>query len=178
LDLVSWAGEESRARLEPLGNRWLHTQGVTDAAVRIRDSVPPDDAELLVAAAYLHDVGYSPELEGTGFHPIDGARWLRGLGHERLAALVAHHSAARFEARARGLAAELADFPDEASVVSDALAYCDLTTGPTGQQVTIDERLDEIVSRYGGESLVGQALIEASDTLRAMAERARARLRT
>ncbi len=31
----------------------------------------------LVAAAYLHDIGYAPELAITGFHPLDGARHLR-----------------------------------------------------------------------------------------------------
>lgn len=175
MNLVSWAAEQSRAHLEPLGNRWLHSRAVAGTACEIRDSLPAEEREMLVAAAYLHDVGYAPELTDTGFHPIDGARWLRGLGHERLAALVAHHSAASFEARARGLTDALAEFPDEHSVISDALAYCDLTTGPTGQRVTIEDRLAEIVGRYGVDSLVGQALIEASETLHAMAERARQR---
>ena len=30
----------------------------------------PDD---LVAAAWLHDIGYAPGLVQTGFHPLDGA---------------------------------------------------------------------------------------------------------
>lgn len=176
MNLVSWAAEQSRAHLEPLGNRWLHSRAVAGSAYELRDSLPAEDRELLVAAAYLHDVGYAPELADTGFHPIDGARWLRGLGYERLAALVAHHSAASFEARARGLTAALAEFPDERSALSDALAYCDLTTGPTGQRVTVEDRLAEIVGRYGADSLIAQALIEASETLRAMAERAAQRL--
>ena len=28
----------------------------------------------------------------TGFHPLDGGRFVRGNGHERLACLVAQHS--------------------------------------------------------------------------------------
>ena len=34
----------------------------------------------LVAAAWLHDIGYAPELVETGFHPLDGARYLRREG--------------------------------------------------------------------------------------------------
>jgi hypothetical protein len=51
------------------------------------------DAELLEGAAWLHDIGYSPELVDT-FHPLDGARYLRDVCHadEKLCGLVAHHS--------------------------------------------------------------------------------------
>jgi len=31
-------------------------------------------------AAYLHDIGYAEPLVDTGFHPLDGAVYLRGLG--------------------------------------------------------------------------------------------------
>ncbi|MEU5430196.1 HD domain-containing protein [Streptomyces olivoreticuli] len=40
-----------------------------------------EDAELLEAAAVLHDVGYAPDLAQTGFHSLDGARYLRGVAH-------------------------------------------------------------------------------------------------
>ena len=39
-----------------------------------------ENAELLVAAAVLHDVGYAPTVALTGFHPLDDARYLAGLG--------------------------------------------------------------------------------------------------
>lgn len=39
-----------------------------------------NDRDLLVAAAWLHDIGYAPELRDTGFHPLDGARHLEALG--------------------------------------------------------------------------------------------------
>ncbi len=35
------------------------------------------DAGLLEAAAWLHDIGYLPELARTGLHGLDGARYLR-----------------------------------------------------------------------------------------------------
>jgi len=131
---------------------------------------------MLLAAAYLHDVGYAPELVAHGFHPLDGAVWLRQQGLERLAGLVAYHTGARFEAQAHGLADSLAAFQDERSAVSDALAYSDLTTGPAGERVTVAERLAEIERRYGRASRVVRALESASGMLLAMVERTERRL--
>ena len=37
-------------------------------------------AEELIAAAWLHDIGYGSLLRDTGFHPIDGAQYLRRKG--------------------------------------------------------------------------------------------------
>jgi predicted hydrolase (HD superfamily) len=54
-----------------------------------------DDGELLEAAAWLHDNGYAPDLSESGFHPLDGARYLRGRGcSDRMCNLVAYHSSA------------------------------------------------------------------------------------
>jgi hypothetical protein len=178
MDLVAWAAEESRTRLARRGNRWLHCRGVALRAHEIEDVVADDDREVLVAAAYLHDVGYAPELVRYEFHPLDGAYWLRSQGFDRLAGLVAHHTAARFEAQAHGLAGELAHFDDERSAVTDALAYSDLTTGPAGERVTVAERLSEIERRYGSASLVVRALEAASDALSEMVARTEERLAT
>lgn len=131
---------------------------------------------MLIAAAYVHDIGYAPELVQTGFHPIDGARWLRDQGHPQLACLVAHHSGARFEASARGLADAIAAFPEEASAVADALTYCDLTTGPEGATISVATRLGDIEQRYGASSPVTQALEAAGPTLNGAVARTAARL--
>ena len=72
------------------------------------------DADLVEAAAWLHDIGYSPDLVGTGFHPLDGARYLRDAWRASplLCRLVANHTGALIEAEERGLAEELAaEFP-------------------------------------------------------------------
>ncbi len=50
-----------------------------------------------------------------------------------------------------GLAERLAAYPDEDSAVSEALTYCDVTTGPDGSPVDLWERLDETRQRYGSE---------------------------
>ena len=71
------AEEIARSLLEvPLPQRWAHTQGVA-AQARTLAPVLGDEADLIEAAAWLHDVGYSPALAATGFHPLDGARYLR-----------------------------------------------------------------------------------------------------
>ncbi|MBV9706717.1 MAG: HD domain-containing protein, partial [Chloroflexi bacterium] len=129
--------ESSEYFLASLGNRWLHVQGVAERARQISKAFNTDDAIHLLAAAYLHDIGYAPTLKDTGFHPIDGAYYVRSLGYHRLASLVAHHSESRFEARLRGLEHLLDEFPRERSAVADALTYCDQTTGPTGLHVSL-----------------------------------------
>ena len=57
-------------------------------------------ADLLETAAWLHDVGYAPDLAVTGLHQLDGARYLRDAEYAdaMLCRLVAHHSCAIIEA--------------------------------------------------------------------------------
>ncbi len=116
-------------------------------------------------AAWLHDIGYAPELVDTGFHPLDGARFLRREDVcERVTALVAYHSCAEVEADARGLGPELAaefDRPADELLV-DALCFCDMTTGPDGQAVSVDDRLAEICDRYGPDDLVTRSITRAA----------------
>ncbi len=45
-----------------------------------------EDQQTLVVAAYLHDIGYAPSLAIEGFHPLDGARFVREQGDDRVAA--------------------------------------------------------------------------------------------
>ena len=91
----AWAERVSRRLLEPLGARWRHTQGVVERAGEAGRVLAGGEADVLIAAAYLHDVGYAPELRETGFHPLDGARFLWKCGRERLAGLVAYHCGGR-----------------------------------------------------------------------------------
>ena len=76
--------------------------------------VPEHAAAVVEAAAWLHDIGYASPLVDSGFHPLDGARYLRriGFGDRLLWTLVAHHTCALVEAEERGLADILAaEFP-------------------------------------------------------------------
>jgi hypothetical protein len=156
-----------------LGRRLRHVERVAELASRIAP-VFGDEGDLLIAAAYLHDVGYGPELAMTGFHPLDGARYVQGQGYARLASLVAHHSGARIEAGLRGLSDELAEFTFEGSALDEALTYCDMTTGPDGRRVRLEDRVAEINERHGPDSpttLAINASVPEFEQARAKTER-------
>jgi hypothetical protein len=147
--LVRWAEAQATALLSGMGDRWRHVQAVAARAREAGRILDGGDQAVLLAAAWLHDAGYAASLAVTGFHALDGARYVRMLGQERIAGLVAHHSAAYVEAELRGLRAELAEFPDEGSETTAVLAFCDMLTGPSGKAV---ER------RYGPEHVVPRSL--------------------
>jgi hypothetical protein len=107
---------------------------------------------VLLAAAWLHDIGYA--LEGDA-HAVAGARALRRAGHERLARIVAHHSNAAERARWAGMPPIDPEFPrpsgDDAELLS-LLDIADLLTGPGGERVDPAGRLADMVERRGAAS--------------------------
>jgi len=168
--LASWAGHLARALLqESLPRRWAHVQGVA-ARARSLEHVLGADADLLEAAAWLHDIGYAPGLAATGFHPLDGARYLRDARHAdaMLCRLAAHHSCAIIEAGERGLADVLGrEFEPPPDVLGSALTFCDMTTSPDGEPVPAESRLAErrlaeIHHRYGSGHLVSRSIQRAT----------------
>jgi HD domain len=163
--LTSWAEPLARALLqESLPRRWAHVQGVA-ARARSLALVLGADADLLEAAAWLHDIGYAPGLATTGLHALDGARYLRDAHHAAtmLCRLVAHHSCAIIEAEERGLAGVLGlEFEPAPQSLSRVLTYCDITTSPDGELVTAEERLAEIHWRYGPGHLVSRSIQRAT----------------
>jgi predicted hydrolase (HD superfamily) len=179
MNQADWAEELARKHLEaPLPRRWAHVQGVA-ARARVLAPILSEDADLLEAAAWLHDIGYSPDLAETGFHPLDGARYLRDahFADPVLCSLVAHHSCAVIEAQERDLAGELCrEFPAASIVLNDALAYCDMTTDPSGNMVSVHDRLAEIRERYGPDSIVTQFTHNAEPCLVASVKRTDRRL--
>ena len=76
---VSRAAELSAQRLGGMGDRWRHTQAVAARASSASPAVAPNDRDLLVAAAWLHDIGYADSVADTGLHPLDGAEYLTRL---------------------------------------------------------------------------------------------------
>jgi predicted hydrolase (HD superfamily) len=163
--LPAWAEDLARNLLdEALPRRWAHVQGV---AARARSLAPASaaDKELLEAAAWLHDIGYLPELAKTGLHGLDGARYLRDVQHAppMLCRLVAHHSCAVIEAEERDLADVLRrEFELPPEPLADALTFCDMTTSPDGKPMNVDRRLAEIHHRYGSEHLVSRSIRRAA----------------
>jgi predicted hydrolase (HD superfamily) len=163
--LAPWAEHLAQTLLqESLPRRWAHVQGV---AARARSLAPvlDADADLLEAAAWLHDLGYAPRLAMTGLHALDGARYLRDAQHAgaMLCRLVAHHSYAVIEAEERGLADVLGlEFEPAPYMLSSVLTYCDMTTSPDGELVPVERRLAEIHHRYGSGHLVSRSIHRAT----------------
>jgi HD domain len=177
--IMTWGRNTSAYQLtSSLPRRWAHVNGVAIRAKVANPLFSDKEGELLVAAAFLHDIGYSPNLSLTNFHPLDGARYLRNLDvPQRLCALVAHHSCAWREAELRGLSAELAEWADEETPLRDALWWADMTTSPDGETVSFERRIVEIQERYGPDDLVTFFIRQAKPELQAAVERTEARLR-
>ncbi len=165
---TTWAKDIAEGLLaDSLPRRWAHVQGVAGRA-RTLALILEEDSELIEVAAWLHDIGYAPSLVRTGFHPLDGARYLRDdLGvDEVVCQLVAHHTAAAIEAEERGLGEQLDEFARPAPRLLNALIYCDLTAGVDGSTVDVDERLAEILTRYPPEHVVHRSITRSAPLLR------------
>jgi hypothetical protein len=176
-NIVTAAAAVAAAKLaSSLPRRWAHVSAVAAKAHDVRRATR--EPETLVAAAWLHDVGYSPDIADTGLHSLDGARWLLRNGwHDEIAGLVANHSCALYEAQERGLGDVLAqEFPRRRSATADALWFADMTTGPDGQDLSVRERLDEIRARYGPNDVVTRFWRRAEPELLEAVQRTERRL--
>ena len=159
-------------RLADLPHRWAHVCGVAATAERLVVGLGAMDADAVVAAAWLHAVGYAPSVRSTGFHPVDGAVFVRDEGFPAVVvSLVAYHTGAVFEARERGLLDALAEFTAPPSLLLDVLTCADLTTGPQGSPVRAEDRVTEILSRYPDGDPVHRAIERAAPSLLAAAAR-------
>lgn len=145
--------------LSGVGTRVAHSRTVAHQATVVLPVLDAPWSSALLDAAWLHDVGYSPSVLSTGFHPLDGARWLRRHGWPiEVCRMVAWHTRAGTEAALRHLAAELAaEFPPPPDVVKAALAWADLTSSPAGELCAAEDRIAEILSRHAPESVVHRA---------------------
>jgi hypothetical protein len=83
---------------------------------------------------------------------------------------------ASVEAEERGWAEELGKFPSGPPGLTDPMIYCDMTVSPDGLPVSVESRINEILNRYGVDSLVGRFISRASPKLRAASGRVEARL--
>ena len=167
-----WSITEAKAiavgLLNGLEPRLTHVCSAGEKAKRLAPRLFPDKAEqeLVVAAVWLHDIGYSAALVQTEFHPLDGARYLLSQGQAELASLVAYHSDAREQATGLGLLAELQTIPPTTHPLHQLFVDgMDGTTGPHGETFTVDERIAEVAERYGADHRVTQAMMQARTRL-------------
>lgn len=145
--------------LAGVGTRVAHSRAVAHQASVVLPVLDAPWSSALLDAAWLHDVGYAPPVVSTGFHPLDGARWLSTHGWQtEVCRLVAWHTRAGTEATLRHLAAELAaEFPPPPDTAQAALAWADLTSSPAGECCLAMHRVADILRRYPPESVVHKA---------------------
>ena len=148
--------------------RRAHSLAAGERAASAVELLQPDLRSDVVTAATLHDIGYAHPV--MDFHPLDGAQFLQGLGFSPVVChLVAHHSASTFEAEFRGISlVEYRRFDvsrDDMGPAHRLVWWADLTTGPRGQPMTVEERLADIVDRHGQDSVVARSALSIRSLL-------------
>lgn len=175
--LVERARGASREHLRALPRRWAHVQAVAARAEAVARDLQLTQSGEIVAAAWLHDIGYASDLATTGFHPVDGASYARDAGFPILVvSLIAYHTGAELEAEERGLADVLAVFRKPPSDVLDVVTFADMTTSPDGEPVEADDRVAKILARYGEDDPVARAVRRSAPGLMATVARIEAQL--
>ena len=175
--MVAAAADLTDHILASCPERLAHSRAVARRARFLALTVEPQCAPLLVAAAWVHDIGYAPCLRESGFHPLDGARYLRRISWPpEICNLVAHHSGARFVASVLELESQLGQYPFTQDAVSDALTVADQTTGPHGEAMNTEERMSDMLRRHGPDSANAVAHQLRQPYLRAAATRVHERL--
>jgi hypothetical protein len=148
----------ARSLLWDHGTRWPHVRTAGFVAAGLAQLFDAEEVALLVAAATLHDIGYSTRIRQTGFHPLDGGLYLRSQGYpDRLAALVANHSWAVLTAPMHEIHDLCDQFPGEQSLLSDALVYADMHSAPRGGVISPELRLADIADRHHEAAQVARA---------------------
>lgn len=120
-----------------------HSSRAARRAAFVTHQIPSSRTPDVVAAAWLHDIGYSARLVRTGFHPLDGALFLMSQDWpERIVRLVAHHSLASLEAPFHGVGHHLGVIESVSGIDADVLTSADLVSGPGDPPPTVDARLE------------------------------------
>jgi putative nucleotidyltransferase with HDIG domain len=175
--LIDAAGELAARILQDNPERLQHSAAVAARARVLAITVGPSAVDTLVAAAWLHDIGYGSRARESGFHPLDGAVYLNRNGWpQSVCALVADHSGSRFVASVLGLDDRLREFEFVEDPVSDALTVADNTAGRNGTIMAVDERLREKQTRHAPDSPNARANPERDDYIRAADRRVAHRL--
>lgn len=176
-DIAEHARLCAKSALGNLPRRWVHVQGVARAAGRTTALVEVEHALTIVAAAWLHDVGYAESIRTTGFHPLDGAKYAKERGFpDIIVSLVAYHTGAMVEATERRLSLQLSEFAEPPARLLDVLTFADLTTSPAGEPIGAQDRVQEILSRYEKDDPVHRAVTKSAPGLLAAVDRVERRI--
>lgn len=172
---LAGARDLARTLVGDLHPRWEHVRAVGQRAEDLCETVGLP--ERVAVAAWLHDIGYGQTIAHTGFHTLDGARFLAEQETPKeIVRLVAWHTGAGFEAQERGLLGDLDDFAQPPATELDALTMIDLATSPTGEQVLDVQRIAEILARYEEGHPVHAAVSNSREPLLESSRRAKVAL--
>lgn len=159
--IVTDAEALARRLLGQDSDRLAHCRYAAGIADLAADVLGLPDSDELVAAAWLHDIGYAPTIARTGFHPLDGALHLAAEGWpDQVVLLVAHHSYAAVLAPYFGVEHQVAVLDHASADAEDILTYADLRSGPTGMGALPQKRINEKRSRRAASSVVPQDVRE------------------
>lgn len=159
--------------------RYRHVEGAARAAAQVAMRIPEIPQNSVVAAAWLHDIGYADELHDTGFHPLDGATFLREGGWDpEIVRLVAHHSHSRLLAPYFGADVALSRFAVPVGLAADVVTFADVVAGVSGSGVTVSDRIAELRTRTNhGPAIPDQVRETRYRLLRQSADNVRWRVR-
>lgn len=130
-------------------DRLKHSLGVANKMRELakdKAEVNSDDAFIL---GLLHDIGYQ-FTENTGEHAKVGGEVLKNQGYKYWKEVYYH-----------GIPQK--DFD---SSMLQLLNYADMTIGPTGNELTIEERILDISNRYGKGSIQEETAIALAKQLK------------
>lgn len=136
------SGKECLALIEEHGmlpNIVAHSEAVMRVAAAIVDDlIDPDEVErpLVVAAALLHDITKTRALETKERHDESGGALARSLGMERIAEIIEQH-------------VFLKDFDPEGPLLAKEIVYYADKRVMHDTVVSLDERVEDLVVRYG-----------------------------
>lgn len=167
--------------LAPETQRYQHILGVVRCMETLLAQLDIDHERksLLLQACYLHDIGYSDQLNHYRYHPLDGAIFAKDQGFPKpvIAAVLFHscayESALKTSQELKLIYQEndpLLDHEDRLFI--DLVTFCDLHTSSTGEKTTLDKRVQDVVRRYGESHPVSQMMLENKPTYEEIVRRA------
>lgn len=166
--------------ISPETNRYKHILGVVNRLQDLLPKLPISNQQRieLLNAAFLHDIGYSDQLNKLSFHPLDGAIYAQRIGYAKpVVSAVLFHSCAYDQMKmyrndlSEYMERNYLDLTDEDLFFIKVITYCDLHTSPTGENITLDYRISEVVDRYGVDHDVSKFMLACEPKFRKIVDK-------
>jgi putative nucleotidyltransferase with HDIG domain len=134
-----------------LTDRYKHTIAVS-LVMKDKASELGLDPHIAQCIGLLHDIGYTNRIKTTGFHALDGYNHLLTID-KTTAERIALHTSTPEEAELRNI-----PIPKiKQDIYAILLSYADARVMGNGKIVSFEERLEDIINRYGENHIVSIA---------------------